>query len=155
MGYFGLTTFHNNQQFSGYDLQIWCMVMGFFLLWTIVLLAVSTFVGILRRRTVGPRTASERLCDVAAITSVAFALVFTSAVANQLGHGNTKGIVTTFYFNVALLLLWLLFAIFIRNRLWDWLLYVPLLIVNGILWSRALHSANGEMDPPAPVREPR
>jgi cell division protein FtsW (lipid II flippase) len=95
------------------------------------------------------------LLEVLGIAFLGFLLTFSAAVANQLGHGNTHGIMISQYINLGLLLLWILFAIFIPNRLWDAMLLLPLTIVNGILWARALHSCNGAMDPIGPQRVPR
>ena len=155
MGRFGLTTFHNNAQFSGWDLQVWAMVGTFYFLWYVVIAVSLTVLGATRRRWERNRTTTEVLVDVVLVTTVGFLFMFTAAVANQLGHGITLGIVYAYYCNLSLLVLWILLACFVKNRLWDWVILVPLLVVNGILWARALHSANGPMDPPSPERQPR
>jgi|SRR6478609_1336104 len=154
MGRLGLTVFHNNQQFSGYDLRVWAMVTVFFFLWLVILLTALTWVGTYRRRLTRPRTYLEKLTDISVITGVSFILMFTSAVVNQTGHGITYGVVVLFYMNTILLGLWILFSFFIKNRLWDWILLVPLIFINIMLWSESLHSANGVMDPSSPQRIP-
>lgn len=154
MGRLGLTVFHNNQQFSGWDLQVWAMVTTFFILWWVILLITLTHLGIARRRLLRARTTFERWGDVLIVTTVSFLSLFACATANQFGHGITKGIAVLFYMNVILFGLWILFACFIRNRLWDWILLVPLTFINIMLFAESLHSANGSMDPIAPERIP-
>ena len=155
MGRLGLTAFHSPNQFGGYDLRVFCIVTTFFLLWLVVALTAFTYLGHLRRRLTRNRYTWEKILDVFIVASAAMFLTFTAAVMNHLGPGNTYGVTVTFYIDAVLLALWFVFAISFKRRLYDWFLLLPLLIVNGMLWSRALHSANGPMDPPPPVRTPR
>jgi hypothetical protein len=150
-----IDAFHSEVHFSGYDLQVFVSAFVILCIWCIVFALVILTRSFTLHRSDALQNGNHIIEDLFFITTWSFVNIFASAVANTLGHGNTRGIAYSHWIAMALVSSWVILVLFTRRLfrfLVDCFFIFWLTIVFLMLWSRAIHSANGVQTDYGPVR---